>query len=114
MLVDNDAPRKPKEDPVEAPDHTTFIVSSLRALMNGTATAHQQKSAMEYIVNDICGTYDLAYRPKSERDTIFALGKQRVGQIITWLLQEAPTKSDPDKTSARSAGEIANEEEPEQ
>jgi len=34
---------------------------------------------MSFIVNQICGTYDLSYRPDSDRDTAFAEGKRMVG-----------------------------------
>lgn len=59
---------------------------ALKALAAGRAEAGQQKRALDFIVRGICGTYDLPYRPESERDTNFALGKMSVGQQIVHIL----------------------------
>ena len=95
----------PKVNPVQRPDYTDADAWALRAVSVGTATEEQQKRAIEFIVHTVCGTYDLAYRPRSARDTDFALGKQRVGQDLIWLLKNAPTKTQSDKVSARKLGE---------
>lgn len=95
----------PKVNPVKRPDYTDADAWAIRALAVGKATSEQQKRAFEYIVHTVCGTYDLAYRPRSNRDTDFALGKQRVGQDLIWLLKNAPTKTQSDKVSARKLGE---------
>ena len=69
-------PWKPAEwDPEDA--------HAVQAVMYGRASEDQQKRAMLFIVNQICGTYDLSYRPASDRDTVFAEGKRFVGlQLI--------------------------------
>lgn len=49
----------------------------------GKASDGQQRLALKWIIERLCGTYDLSYRPDSERDTVFAEGKRRVGlQLI--------------------------------
>jgi hypothetical protein len=60
---------------------------ALQALAAGTAAPHQQKRALDYIIRSLAGTYDMAYRPESARDTDFALGRQFVGQQIVFLLK---------------------------
>ena len=63
--------------PWETPD-----VAAIQALHRGDATADQQKRALDYIIT-MAGTYDLSYRPESDRDTAFAEGKRFVGlQIV--------------------------------
>jgi hypothetical protein len=52
---------------------------AIQAVMAGRASEEQQRRAMSFIVNQICGTYDLSYRPTSDRDTAFAEGKRFVG-----------------------------------
>lgn len=74
----DDAPWKPFE-------WTPADVAAIQALQRGEATPDQQKRALDYIIHS-AGTYDLSYRPSSDRDTAFAEGKRFVGlQIVTKL-----------------------------
>ena len=101
------------ENPFEHPEYSKFVVNCLRKLHAGEADANEQKKALDYIIYQVCGTYDLPYRP-DDRDTIFACGKQHVGQTLVWLLNEAPTtitKASLDKKSARKAGDKSNVDE---
>lgn len=70
------APWKPTEwEPAD--------VAAIQALVRGDASPEQQRRAIDYIIKDIAGTYDLSYRPDSERDSTFAEGKRFVGlQIV--------------------------------
>lgn len=65
--------------PYEDPD-----VYAIKALQAGVASADQQKRALGWIVNTLCGTYDQPYRPGEggDRDTVFACAKMHVGQQI--------------------------------
>ena len=75
------APWKPA--PYEPAD-----AAALQALAQGSATADQQKRALDWLVKKCCRTYDLSYRPGEEgrRDTDFAEGRRSVGlQIVTLL-----------------------------
>lgn len=56
--------------------------SAIQALARGDANADQQRRALEWIVNQAAGTYQMQYRPGSARDTDFSLGRQFVGQQI--------------------------------
>lgn len=63
-----------------------FIVASLQALRAGTATAHQQQSALEWIIKDASRAHAPAYYPNTH-DTAFALGRACVGEQILGFLQ---------------------------
>lgn len=71
-----------KFHPYIPPAWETPDVAAIQALHRGDATADQQKRALDYIIT-LAGTYDLSYRPESDRDTAFAEGKRFVGlQIV--------------------------------
>ncbi len=55
---------------------------AIKALAAGNANAGQQQRALAWIINTVCGYYDISYRPLSDRDTAFAEGKRFVGQQI--------------------------------
>ena len=95
----------PQVNPLSSPDYIEADVQALRAVANGYAEEEQQKRAIEFIVNNICGTYDCAFRPGgSDRETNLALGKQRAGQILVYLLQDADTRTPAEKIQARILG----------
>lgn len=76
-----------KKPAIALPWHTVLcddsVTYALRALNAGKASEGQQRLALKWIIERLCGTYDLSYRPESERDTVFAEGKRRVGlQLI--------------------------------
>lgn len=59
---------------------------AIKSLAAGEATPDQQMRALEWIIEAACGTYDLSYRPSSDRDTAFAEGRRFVGlQIVKAL-----------------------------
>ncbi len=78
-------------------------MQALRALQRGSATDDQQQRALEFIINAVCGTYDCASR-KNETETNLALGKQRVGQILVYFLNDAPTQTPIAKIASRIMG----------
>lgn len=64
--------------------------NALQALMRGDADETQQRRALDFIINNIAGTYDVSYRPGAEdgrRDTDFAEGRRYVGLQIVKLLK---------------------------
>lgn len=67
-------------------------VGALQALMRGTAQAHQQKLALDWIINVAAGTYEAHFYPgpQGQRETDFALGKAQVGQSIVKLIKTNP------------------------
>ena len=61
---------------------------AIKALQAGNANEGQQQRALAWIINTLCGTYDLSFRPGEggERETAFAEGKRFVGlQIVKQL-----------------------------
>jgi hypothetical protein len=48
-----------------------------------------QQRALKFIIENLCGTYDLSYRPgpDGDRDTTLAEGKRFVGLQIVKLLK---------------------------
>ena len=92
-----------REDPLASPDYIEADIQALRAVANGYGTEDQQKRAIKFTIEAICGTYDCASR-RSERDTNIALGKVRVGQILVYFLNDAPTETPVAKIAARFIG----------
>jgi hypothetical protein len=104
-LVKEPEEKLPKRDPLERPDYLEADVQALRAVNEGRATSDQQRRAMRFLINEICGNYDMPYRPDSSRDTDFALGKMWVGQTVVYFLKIAPTVTISDEISVRHAME---------
>lgn len=77
--------KKPDSAPWKPAAWGPADISAIQALQRGSATADQQKRALDYIIN-LAGTYDLSYRPDNPRDTDFAEGKRYVGlQLVKAL-----------------------------
>jgi len=94
----------PKPNPLERPDYTEADIQAVRAVFRGAATEDQQTRCLHWLIHHACGTYDASFRPESARLTDFAEGKRAVGNTILWAIKSAPTKTDPDKIAARTAG----------
>lgn len=58
-----------------------FEAHAIQALLNGTATPHQQKGAIAWIINQGSNAHGAHYHA-NDRDTVFALGRAFVGQQI--------------------------------
>lgn len=61
--------------------------AALQALLRGEATPHQQKLALDWIIEQAARTYDTTYFPDSDRDSAFAEGKRFVGNQIIKMLK---------------------------
>lgn len=92
-------PGLPKAEPWKPPDYELPDVVAFQALQRGDATEDQQKRALNYLIQTLCGTYDLQFHPgpEGDRDTCFAAGKRFVGLQIVKFLHLNPTalKKDP-------------------
>lgn len=67
-------------------------VSACQAMARGEATSEQQRRVLDWLINKAAGTYDMSYRPSSERDTCFAEGRRFVGlQLVKMLNLDIPT-----------------------
>lgn len=71
---------------VPLPRYTLADVTALQAVARGDAETEQQKRALDWIINEACGTYMWAYK-QQPRETEVALGRQLVGQTIVGLLK---------------------------
>ena len=91
------------EDPLRAPDYTEADIQAWRAIADGHATGDQQIRAYKFLVEKICGTYDCAAR-RNKRDTYYALGRARAGQILVYFVNDAPTETPVAKIAARVMG----------
>lgn len=79
--------------PYTVPEYTKADVTALIALKQGAATDFQQKRIVDLIINRICETYGLSFRPggtEGDRDTSFAEGKRFVGLQLVKLLNSNP------------------------
>jgi hypothetical protein len=62
-------------------------IYALKALQAGEATKDQQQVALDFLIKNLCATYDMSYMPDSDRDTAFAEGKRWVGNQVIKLLK---------------------------
>jgi hypothetical protein len=77
--------KKPAVQPWRPAPYEEADVYAIKALAAGVANEGQQQRALGWIVNTLCGTYDLSYRPDSDRNTAFAEGKRHVGNQLVKL-----------------------------
>jgi hypothetical protein len=79
--------------PFQPAPYENADIYALQALANGTASEGQQQRALRWIIEPLCGTYDLPWRPgglEGARLSDFAAGKQFCGQQIVKLLKLRP------------------------
>jgi hypothetical protein len=77
MKLDKHSPLLPaKYDPSDS--------HAIRALSTGTASAGQQRQALDWIIKVACRTYDEPFRPGDDgrRETDYALGMAHVGRQL--------------------------------
>jgi hypothetical protein len=98
---------RPKANPLERPDVTEAEVQAVRACHRGDATERQQRMALDCFIR-IFGTHDTSFRPGDQYQTAFAEGRRNAGTTIIWMINQAPTKTSPDKISARKLGDDPN------
>ena len=90
--------RPPVDQPPIAP---LAVAMAVKALHNGTASEHQQRMALEWIVREACGKAHFPYAA-SDRDTAFALGRLFVADLIVGLFNA-------DLSSLRRADYVPNQ-----
>jgi hypothetical protein len=82
--------RKPSGiEPWTPPEYDDLTVIAIKAVANGTASDDQQRRAMRFIVEQVCATYDLSFRPgglEGARATDFAEGRRFTGTQIVKLI----------------------------
>ena len=86
MSARKKVPGLPANKPWAPADWEIADAYALQSLAQGKAPAHLQQRALKFIVEKLCGTYDLTYFPDSARDSDFAQGKRFPGLQIVKLL----------------------------
>lgn len=100
-LVDSKQDIRPHKDPLERPDYTEADVQAIRALQRGEASPSQQTRCLEWLIGAF-GTHDTSFRPEGPYLTAFAEGRRYAGTTIIYMLNSAPTRTDPDKIASRN------------
>lgn len=90
----------PNPDPLARPDYTEAEAHAIRALRDGVASDRQQKMALDFMIRAF-GTYDTSFRPDNQYLSAFAEGRRHAGTTLIWMLNAAPTRTDPDKIATR-------------
>jgi hypothetical protein len=73
---------------------------AVQALLRGDCPEHLQKDFINWLLNDVCGTYDQSYRHDTH-DTAFAEGKRWVGNTIVKASKLDPAKLPKSKEEIR-------------
>lgn len=82
--------RKPRDRAWMPVPYTADVIIALQALGQGNANEGQQKLALNWIIQDASGAYELSYRSDAdggERETAFAEGRRFVGLQTVKLLK---------------------------
>ena len=68
--------------PYIQPSPSKSVTMAIKALAAGNAHEEQQKTALQWIILDLCQTDNLSYCPESKRDSDFAEGMRFIGLRI--------------------------------
>lgn len=86
--------RIPGAPPIEPWRPTNWEIEdagAIQAVAYGKASEHQQQRAIKFIVENICGCYDLSFRSGDPHTTTFAEGKRFVAlQLIKFVNMNIP------------------------
>lgn len=87
VSIAENAPWKPSNPPVH-------IIFAVKAMAAGKANDQQQMRLLDWMIKDLCKTYDQPYRPGEEgrRDTDFACGLMHVGRELVKCVNMPPDK----------------------
>ena len=78
------------EKPYHPAKYTDQDIAAIQCVFEGIATKDQQRRAMDWIVNNVCGYYDLSFYPGEgggRRETDFAEGKRYCAAQIVKMLK---------------------------
>ena len=68
-------------------DYDDDDIRAAQAVAAGVASAGQQKTFLDWVINKAALTYDQPYRPGMSDETYFACGRMFVGQQCVKLLK---------------------------
>lgn len=81
--------KAPAHDPWSPVPYDDMTVLAIKAVAGGTASDDQQRHAMRFIIEQMCATYDLSFRPGAsdgDRATAFAEGRRFPGLQLVKLI----------------------------
>ncbi|MEE9528430.1 MAG: hypothetical protein V3V88_00055 [Dehalococcoidia bacterium] len=81
-----------KNGAIKPPHYEAADVTAIQQLERGEAGPEMQKRALKWIIEEVCKTYDISYRPGDTHDTAFAEGKRFAGMEIVKMLKLDPSK----------------------
>jgi len=73
-------------------DYEAADATAIQQLERGEASPELQKRALKWIIEEVCKTNDMSYRPGDTHETAFAEGKRYVGNQIIKMLKLNPSK----------------------
>ena len=74
------------------------VVLAIKGMAEGKADERQQILLRDFMLNDLCATYEPSYFPASERDSTFAEGRRYVGLQLTKMIKTPFNTLFPEKT----------------
>lgn len=83
-------PRIPPKSAIAPAPYEPADIYAVQALARGDANEHQQRRALDWILDAVCRVNDLPYRPGSFDETSFASGRQFCGQQIIKAMKLSP------------------------
>lgn len=78
--------KQPKTRSQTPCDYTIEDVGAIQALMKGEAEPHQQKRALDWLINTVCITYDATF-DHNQAEYSHAEGRRYVGNTIIKMLK---------------------------
>ena len=78
-----------KNSPIFPTAYEDKHVAAIQALERGEADSRQQKFILQWLINDLCGTYDntIHLGPDGNRESDIASGKRFVGLTLVKLIR---------------------------
>lgn len=72
--------------PHKPADYELADLKAVQMVANGTANDMQQKRALKWIIEEVCGTYQLGWHPHDDHAASFVAGRRFAGlQIVKAL-----------------------------
>lgn len=80
------------QQPYKPVQYEAADVTAIQQLEQGECTPDLQKRALKWIIETVCATYDMSYRPGDTHETAFAEGRRFAGNSIVKMLKLNPSK----------------------
>ena len=87
--------------PFEPAVYDNSIIAATRAIADGIGSEGQQKLFLKWLIEEVCGYYDLSFRPGGDdgrRLSDFSEGKRHVASQVLKMLRPELTPKPKDET----------------